>query len=466
MPRLPGRKDEVHVGSKLGFHIQKRRQGWPNVIADTVPALVKSLEWGILDEWIPEEQTEPAKIERARKWKEFKVFLSGRYATSMQILERPEDRAYEFWNRCLDTFTGGDRDKRQEVLARMRLFDAWEGYNEVGAGDATAIANLGRFDAALARYFHAEGMRYAGGGFSMTKPSLEEWPCYCDALLEAVSSGHGERPDFLHLHEYWYPSDNWGDLLLPDGSIDADKMRQATQGYMLHWRELYQHADTPREMMLPVIISECGWDQGWPQQAGFRQSPRSDEDYLKWLIWYDQELQKPLDGVDYVVGAAIYTYGHETQWTSFEIDQWQGRGILDKLRAYLREENRSPHPWAWQVAWQPKEPEIEESHFVLLAQNSSILWRHALDKYLDTFKVTNGQSLDDAVRLAAKHHHITLVGTAGSPYGMSKEWEDEIRRRNSKIIIDRMEAASVSELCRVADRRAQRGDRYGEHDRE
>ena len=466
MLRLPGRKDEVHVGSKLGFHIQKRRQGWPNVIADTVPALVKSLEWGILDEWIPEEQTEPAKIERARKWKEFKVFLSGRYATSMQILERPEDRAYEFWNRCLDTFTGGDRDKRQEVLARMRLFDAWEGYNEVGAGDATAIANLGRFDAALARYFHAEGMRYAGGGFSMTKPSLEEWPCYCDALLEAVSSGHGERPDFLHLHEYWYPSDNWGDLLLPDGSIDADKMRQATQGYMLHWRELYQHADTPREMMLPVIISECGWDQGWPQQAGFRQSPRSDEDYLKWLIWYDQELQKPLDGVDYVVGAAIYTYGHETQWTSFEIDQWQGRGILDKLRAYLREENRSPHPWAWQVAWQPKEPEIEESHFVLLAQNSSILWRHALDKYLDTFKVTNGQSLDDAVRLAAKHHHITLVGTAGSPYGMSKEWEDEIRRRNSKIIIDRMEAASVSELCRVADRRAQRGDRYGEHGRE
>ena len=466
MLRLPGRKDEVHVGSKLGFHIQKRRQGWPNVIADTVPALVKSLEWGILDEWIPEEQTEPAKTERARKWKEFKVFLSGRYATSMQILERPEDRAYEFWNRCLDTFTGGDRDKRQEVLARMRLFDAWEGYNEVGAGDATAIAKLGRFDAALARYFHAEGMRYAGGGFSMTKPSLEEWPRYCDALLEAVSSGHGERPDFLHLHEYWYPSDNWGDLLLPDGSIDADKMRQATQGYMLHWRELYQHADTPREMMLPVIISECGWDQGWPQQAGFRQSPRSDEDYLKWLIWYDQELQKPLDGVDYVVGAAIYTYGHETQWTSFEIDQWQGRGILDKLRAYLREENLSPHPWAWQVAWQPKEPEIEESHFVLLAQNSSITWRHALDKYLDTFKVTNGQSLDDAVRLAAKHHHITLVGTAGSPYGMSKEWEDEIRRRNSKIIIDRMEAASVSELCRVADRRAQRGDRYGEHDRE
>jgi hypothetical protein len=25
--------------------------GWHNVIADTTPALVKSLEWAILDEW-------------------------------------------------------------------------------------------------------------------------------------------------------------------------------------------------------------------------------------------------------------------------------------------------------------------------------------------------------------------------------------------------------------------------------
>jgi len=456
----------VSVSSKLGFHIQKRRQGWPNVIADSVPALVKSLEWGIIDEWIPEEQTEPAKICRARKWKEFRVFLSGRYATSTQILERPEDRAYEFWNRLLDTLTAGDRDKRREALARMRLFDAWEGYNEVGAGDPIAIANLGRFDAALARYFHAEGIRYAGGGFSMTKPSLEEWPRYYNALLDAVASGRGERPDFLHFHEYWCPPNNWEELFSPDGRIDADKMRQATRGYMLHWRELYQHPDTPSEIKLPVIISECGWDQGQPRQVGFRQLPRSDEDYVKWLIWYDQELKKPLDGVDYVVGAAIYTYGHEAQWASFEIDQWQGRGVLDSLRAYLREENLSPHPWDWQAAWKPPEPEVEESHFVLLAQNSPIAWRHALDKYLETFKVTNGQSLDDAVRLAAKRHHITLVGSADSPYGLPKEWEEEIRRRNPKIIIDRMEARSVSELRRVADRRAQRGDRYGEHDRD
>lgn len=449
------------MGSKLGFHIQRRRRGWPNVVADTVPALVKSLEWSIIDEWLPEEQSELTKIERARKWTEHQVFLLGRHLMTLQHLDKPEDRAHEFWDRLLDDLTGGDRTKDRQVLARMRDFNAWEGYNEIGTGPD--IEKLGRFDAILARYFHEEGIEYACGGFSMTKPTLEEWPRYCRALLDEVASGRGQPPDFFHLHEYWYPRGDWGELLDPDGSINADRMREATRGYMLHWRELYQHPDTPSEMRLPVIITECGWDQGWPEQVGFRRTAQSDEDYFKWLVWYDRELQKPLDGIDYVVGAAIYTYGHEHRWASFEIDQWQGRGILDLLRAYLRECNQSPHPWDWRAAREPLEQgeEDQESHFVLLAQNSSIAWRHALDKYLDTFKVTNGQSLDDALRLAATRHHITLVGSADSDLGVPKEWELEIRRRAPDVIIDRIEAKSARELRRAADRRAQRNERWG-----
>jgi len=414
------------------------------------------------DEWIADEQTDPVKIRRARKWAEYQVFLLGRHLTTSQHLDRPEDRAWEFWNHMLDELTGGDRTKDGQVLDRMRLFNAWEGYNEIGTGPD--IENLGRFDAILCHYFHDTGIRYACGGFSMTQPTLDEWPLYCQALLDEVASGRGELPDFFHLHEYWFPRDNWGELLDDDGSINAARMRQATQGYMLHWRDLYQHSETPAEMKLPIIISECGWDRGWPNQVGFRRSPRSDEDYIRWLIWYDQELQKPLDGVDYVVGAAIYTYGHDWRWESFEIDQIHGRGILDDLRVYLREANIEPHDWPWQASEEPEEELVEESHFVLMAQNSSIAWRHALDKYLDTFKVTNGQSLDDAVRLAAKYHHITLVGRAGSTYGMPQEWEDEIMRRNSRIIIDRMEASSVTELRHIADGRAERGDRYGSND--
>ena len=454
------------MGSKLGFHIQRRRRGWPNVVADTVPALVKSLEWRIIDEWIPEEQTDLTSMQRARKWTEFKVFLLGRHLMRYQSLDEPGDRAYEFWNQMLNEFTGGDRNRDRQVLARMRLFDAWEGYNEIGTGPD--IEKLARFDAILARYFHDEGMKYACGGFAMGQPSLEEWPRYCEALMDEAASSRGGPPDFLHLHEYWYPGGDWAQLLNPDGSIDGDRMREATHGQILRWRDLYEHPDTPDEMRLPVIISECGWDQGWPEQVGFRRSLRSDEDYAKWLIWYDRELQRPLNGIDYVVGAAIYTYGHESRWASFEIDQWQGRGILDMLRAYLRECNQSPHEWDWQAAWGEREGEgaPEGSHYVLMEPDISIAWRHALGKYLDAFKVTNGQSVNDALRLGAREHHITLVGHKDDGWGVLTEWEEEIRGREPRIIMDRMEARSTRELRGIADRRAERGDRYGERDGE
>jgi hypothetical protein len=446
--------------SKLGFHIQQRPQGWPETVAYAVPAVVKSLEWGILDEWRPEEQTDPVKHQRAEHWTQYRVFLLGRHLVTSQGLDNPADRAYEFWHRLLADLTGGDPSKNAQVLARMRYFDAWEGYNEVGSGPD--IAQLGQFDALLARYFHREEMRYAGGGFSMTKPTLEEWPRYCTAVMNEVAAGRGDRPDFLHFHEYWWPPANWGELLRPDGQIDADKMRRATQGYMNHWRDLYQLAAMPAAMKRPVIITECGWDQGWPQQVGFRASTLPDEEYLKWLLWYDQELQQPLGGLDYVVGAAIYTYGHTAQWASFEIGQENGRGILDRLAAHLYQANPTPHPQAWRHAWDPIEPPIvEESHYVLMAQGCSQAWRHTLEKYLHAFRATNGQSLDDALRMAAARHHITLVGSAGSENGVSQAWEDEIRRRNPQVLIDRLAATTVLELRLFANRRVERNDRYG-----
>ena len=446
--------------SKLGFHIQQRRQSWPNAVADAVPALVKTLEWSLLDEWIPEEQFELIKIERARKWRDGRVFLLGRQFKPTQHLDHPVERALEFWNYTLDTLSGFDDSRRPLVLERMRLFDAWEGYNEIGSGEDAA--ELGRFDAALARIFHGEGTKYAGGGFSTTKPTDQDWPLYYSALLDAVASGRGDRPDFLHFHEYWYPPTDWRGLLEPDGRIDAARMREVTEGHVLHWRELYRDAKTPREIRLPVIISECGWDRGRPEQLGFRESQLSDAEYLKWLIWYDDELQVPLDGIDYVVGAAIYTYGHTQRWSSFEIDEWQGRGILDSLRLYLRQENREPHPWAWQAAWGEEEAEWALSHYLLLGPDISLAWRHALDRYLHTFHPTNGQSVDDASARAGARHHITLVGHAKCAFGVPAAWEDEIRRRHPEVRLDRMDAPSVSSLQRTADDRARRNDRYGE----
>jgi hypothetical protein len=450
--------------SKLGFHIQRRRPGWPDVIADTVPALIKTLEWRLVDEWVAEEQRDLIKRERAKKWRKHNCFLLGRHVMTPQYLEEPQVRAGEFWDRLLGELCGGDASQVPHVLARMRCFDAWEGYNEIGVGPD--IEKLACFDAHLAHYFHNEGIRYAAGGFSMTTPTTEDWSRYCRALLDQVDRGNGDLPDLTHFHEYWFPGDDWGELVDSNGQIDSERMRQATRGYMLHWRDLYAHEATPPRMRRPVIISECGWDQGWPRQVGYRRSTRSDADYIKWLAWYDRELQKPLDGIDYVVGAAIYTYGHEDRWASFELDKTQGRGILDGLRAYLRTANQEPHSLDWKAAWEIKPPAVEpvETHYVLLSEACPESWRAALGEYLSAFRATSGQSLHDALRLAGEPHHITLVGSALSRHGVPREWEDQIRTDQPGTLVDRLNALSLRDLQRLASRRVRADDRYGVQD--
>ena len=451
--------------SKLGFHIQRRRHGWPSVIAETTPALVKSLEWSIVDEWVPEEQTEPDRLERATRWTEARTFLLGRHRSLAQHLDDPIARAGEFWRQMLHELSGGNSEAERSILDRMRYFDAWEGYNEIGTGPD--IEALGRFDAALAHQFHGEGIRYACGGFSTGNPSLEDWPRYCAALLDEVASGRGDLPDLLHVHEYWFPDHEWDELFERAGPLDVDRMREATKGSMLRWRLLYEHADTPQELRLPVIVSECGWDMGHPQ-VGFRRSYRTDEDYFRWLVWYDQELQRPLDGVDYVVGAAVFTYGHEQQWASFEIDRQHGRGVLDLLRRYLADENQAPHPRDWEAASPGHDSAgpYESGHFVLMSPRIGQGWRQALVPYLQAFRATNGQALEDALLPLNKRLHITLVGGTGTAGAVPAEWEGEIHRRAPHIVIDRMAAKTTLDLQRIVDQRIARDDRYGEHDAE
>ncbi|HID87701.1 MAG TPA: N-acetylmuramoyl-L-alanine amidase [Anaerolineae bacterium] len=102
-----------------------------------------------------------------------------------------------------------------------------------------------------------------------------------------------------------------------------------------------------------------------------------------------------------------------------------------------------------------------DSHYVLMAQNVPASWRRALERYFDTFKVTNGQSHDDAMVVHGTRHHITLVGSPECPYGVPQEVEDFIRAHAPEIEIDRMMATTAEELRRVADERAATGRRFG-----
>ena len=105
-------------------------------------------------------------------------------------------------------------------------------------------------------------------------------------------------------------------------------------------------------------------------------------------------------------------------------------------------------------------------HFLLLAEEISVEWREAVAPYLHAYRVTNGQSLDDALAPANRRLHITLVGSADGELGVPTRWEDEIRRRAPHVVIDRLEATTAGELRRIAVARVERGDRYGARDSE
>ena len=101
---------------------------------------------------------------------------------------------------------------------------------------------------------------------------------------------------------------------------------------------------------------------------------------------------------------------------------------------------------------------------MLLSQDIHFAWRQALEKYLDAFKCTNGQSLTDALCLKARRQHITLVGRAGVVGGVSSEIEGYLHEQHPDILVDRMDAASPDALRALANRRAERGDRFGARD--
>jgi hypothetical protein len=110
------------------------------------------------------------------------------------------------------------------------------------------------------------------------------------------------------------------------------------------------------------------------------------------------------------------------------------------------------------------EPERTETHYVLLADACPDAWREALVPYLSAYRATSGQSLRDAFCLAGKPHHITLVGSAVSQYGVPHQVEAQIREQLPEAMIDRMRVASVRGLRRLVARRIERNDRYGDRD--
>ncbi len=321
------------MNSKLGVHIEVREQGWKEFVKAAKPCIVKSMDLGIAhkDEWadvMDSVRSEPG-------WENSGIFLLGRLYVKDQPLDNPADRALELWEKI--------RLKVPDRAERER-FDAWEGYNETGASDSEQIKKLARFDVEFARILHREGLKSAAGGFSHSNPHLDIWKDYWEVWQEA-----GFPPDFLHLHEYSWPT-----------------MRTEEGKRCLYYRELYKRL--PEGLRRPLIISECGLDSmaaGEDEHKGWLDKG-DDKGYMEQLEWYDSKLQED----DYVIGATIFTYGATERWKSFDVwqlDSGQPAGMLKLLQDYLILRNTEPHRWWWlQAAPEPEPEPLPESGVPIL----------------------------------------------------------------------------------------------------
>jgi hypothetical protein len=231
--------------------------------------------------------------------------------------------------------------------------------------------------------------------------------------------------DYVALHEYGAP-----------------KMQSGSPHHCLRYRRTYAEWKQASSVVPPLLITECGIDGGAatpPQPRKGWKTFASEEEYWQQLVWYDGKLKED----DFVKAAFIFTSGPDQDWRDFDFDESLSRRLHEAIEAAV------------------PTPPLYESHYVLMFGNVPHSWRRALEHYFDRFKVTNGQSHDDAMRVHGARHHITLVGSPDNQYAVSQEVEDYIRAHGPEIEIDRMMATKAEELKQVADERVSSGRRFG-----
>jgi len=180
-----------------------------------------------------------------------------------------------------------------------------ESVNEFTPWAKSDMRALNDFEARLCELFHREGFCVVVGNFSVGWPRLEHWEWYKDALTLG---------DYLGLHEYWWPG-------LPDDGWRALRYRRALEAMR----------GFPR--VPPVLITELGWDRaaaGGGDNIGFR-AYDNDHEYLRWLQWYDSELQKDPQ----VLYAVVFQTGAAGDWRQRGFDV-VGSNIEHDLAVYVR----------------------------------------------------------------------------------------------------------------------------------
>jgi hypothetical protein len=221
-----------------------------------------------------------------------------------------------------------------EQLTRYQLnpgVDYWEGWNEPDPNER--MDWYAAFEAERVRLMAEHGFKAAVGGFASGVPEWDEFLAFIPAIEAAYQHG-----GILTLHEYGAPT---VDYLV--GSPLPGFPGYADRGVLaLRYRWWYEEILIPRNLVIPLVISEAGIDGilmsgqrpgpdglGWQDFTGYWSEQGmigGSEGYISQLAWYDSQLQAD----DYVIGFTVFTAGGGSNWKSYDVN-----GILPQLARYV-----------------------------------------------------------------------------------------------------------------------------------
>ncbi len=194
--------------------------------------------------------------------------------------------------------------------------DYWEVLNEPDPPSVDGHRWLADFYIACMEIAEENGYKLALFSYSVGVPEWEEWEAIVQTgvFAQAKAGGH-----ILALHEYNWPhmDERWGEPL-PGRTLGLD--RGVLTG---RYRYLYEDFLIPRDEVIPLAITEGGYDpsvvgQGWDENWKERFVPE--------MAWYDGKLRED----DYVLGCALFTLGGVGIWRD-----WDYSDLLDELGDYI-----------------------------------------------------------------------------------------------------------------------------------
>lgn len=290
LPFVSSRQSSAHGPSRLGLHTVNSNNAVKFVQdvhdAGAHVALVKAVdEFGYLRQV---KQISPETVTVAR-W-------NGRPAVdpSGDPAQKAADMLY------------GSEGHMERWKYEKDVVDYWEILNENDPSSIERHVWLAQFFIAAMDIAEANGYKLALFSYSVGVPQWREWEAIVETGVFARAKAGGHT---LALHEYNWPvmDYRWGE---PTEHLPPYEDRGVLTG---RYRYLYRDFLIPRDEVIPLAITESGFDPSIIPTDWDDWKPR----YVENMSWYDTKLRED----DYVIGAAMFTIGPIGMWSDWDYEE-------------------------------------------------------------------------------------------------------------------------------------------------